>query len=493
MPAPEPRPAADLGHVKSPALRELLTHLHHERFDQVRNQVRAARGCTNPIRLAGYTETVHARTGRILHSFNTADHATGGLLVACNNRRASRCPSCSRTYAGDTYQLIKAGVAGGKNITAQVATHPRVFATLTAPSFGPVHGTTWRGQPRCRCGTQHPDNAPALGAPLDLARYDYTGAVLFNAHAGLLWGRFTTYLRRYVARLLDLTQKEAAEILRVSFAKVAEFQKRGVVHYHAIIRFDGPEGSTQPPPPKATAAVLTKAVKLAARHATLHVQAEQLGERTLRWGQQIDVRQITPDTGEGRLTAEAVAGYIAKYATKGAEDSGALDRPLHCRDCHGNGQTTTPAGHPAPCPTCDGNGREPLDHLRLPAHVRQMIRTCFDLATIPELAAFKLHKWAHMLGFRGHFSTKSRRYSTTLGALREERRAWRRAHHDDHLVLEDVEQPNDTENLDDVTFVVSDWTFLGLGYTPGEQLIAAQVRHEQAERQRIKSEGELWE
>lgn len=30
-----------------------------------------------------------------------------------------------------------------------------------------------------------------------------------------------------------------------------------------------------------------------------------------------------------------------------------------------------------------------------------------------------------MLGFRGHFSTKSRSYSTTLGALRDARRAWR--------------------------------------------------------------------
>ncbi|MBB5938011.1 replication initiator [Streptomyces zagrosensis] len=39
-----------------------------------------------------------------------------------------------------------------------------------------------------------------------------------------------------------------------------------------------------------------------------------------------------------------------------------------------------------------------------------------------------------MLGFRGYFSTKSRRYSTTRGALRDARRAWHteqaRAHAD---------------------------------------------------------------
>jgi len=36
-----------------------------------------------------------------------------------------------------------------------------------------------------------------------------------------------------------------------------------------------------------------------------------------------------------------------------------------------------------------------------------------------------LGRWVHMLGFRGHFVTKSRRYSTTLGELRATRAAYR--------------------------------------------------------------------
>jgi hypothetical protein len=36
--------------------------------------------------------------------------------------------------------------------------------------------------------------------------------------------------------------------------------------------------------------------------------------RLARWGAQLDVRQIR-QTGPGELSAEAVAGYIAKYAT----------------------------------------------------------------------------------------------------------------------------------------------------------------------------------
>ena len=37
-----------------------------------------------------------------------------------------------------------------------------------------------------------------------------------------------------------------------------------------------------------------------------------------------------------------------------------------------------------------------------------------------------LRRWAHMLGYRGHFATKSRRYSTTMRALRAARRDWQR-------------------------------------------------------------------
>lgn len=56
---------------------------------------------------------------------------------------------------------------------------------LTAPSFGPVHNRPDRGT--CRCGTRHSEDDPALGTALDPASYDYSGAVLFNNHAGELW------------------------------------------------------------------------------------------------------------------------------------------------------------------------------------------------------------------------------------------------------------------------------------------------------------------
>jgi DNA-binding HxlR family transcriptional regulator len=61
-----------------------------------------------------------------------------------------------------------------------------------------------------------------------------------------------------------MTQKELRERVRVSFAKVAEYQ---IVHFHAVIRLDGPNGPDTPPPPWATADLLARAVILAAGNA----------------------------------------------------------------------------------------------------------------------------------------------------------------------------------------------------------------------------------
>jgi hypothetical protein len=69
-----------------------------------------------------------------------------------------------------------------------------------------------------------------------------------------------------------------------------------------------------------------------------------------------------------------------------------------------------------------------------------------------------------MLGFRGHFSTKSRRYSTTLGALRDARAEYRRAQ-------AATAAPQDGET----TLVLAHWVFAGTGLSTGEQWLAASL------------------
>ncbi|MGY5123503.1 replication initiator [Streptomyces nigrescens] len=480
----------DLRHVKSLAVRDLIELANLDDFDRVNEQVRQVAGCTRPVNLVGQTTTLDATTRTVLRSYSTTDEPTGRLLTTCGNRRASRCPSCSRVYAADTYHLIKAGLSGGKSVPEAVRTHPRVFATLTAPSFGPVHNIP--GNRRCACGTQHDKGAPELGTPLRPSTYDYTGAVLWNAHAGALWARTTTYIRRALAAYLKMTQKALTAALRISFAKVAEYQQRGLVHFHAVIRLDGPEGSTEPPPSWATVGALTAAIKYATykepdeeftkdMRACLTVASDHTGDREIRWGDHVDVREITA-LGDGELTDQAVAGYVAKYATKSAEDSGTVDRSLICAPCGGRGYLRGPDGFRDLCADCDGTGQaEPLPNLRVQRHVRQLIRTAWALGHLPEFADLKLWKWAHMLGFRGHFSTKSRRYSTTLGALRDVRKAWRTAQ-------AHTDAGQDTAEEDTTLITESSWAYLASGYRPGEELLAAQTRHEIKQERRFRHE-----
>jgi hypothetical protein len=68
-----------------------------------------------------------------------------------------------------------------------------------------------------------------------------------------------------------------------------------------------------------------------------------------------------------------------------------------------------------------------------------------------------------MLGFRGHFSTKSRRYSTTLGALRDARAEWRRA------------QAMAGRPATDTTYVLAHWVFAGTGLSATDAWLAASV------------------
>ncbi|MFH8756257.1 replication initiator protein RepSA [Streptomyces atroolivaceus] len=423
-------------------LGDLLRVASAPEFHRWEDQIRRTGGCSDPIHLTGWTLTKDKTTGETLHHYSTETEPGGRLRLACGNRRASRCPSCAWTYAGDTYHLIRAGLAGDdrRDVPATVRDHPRVFATLTAPSFGPVHNRPERGT--CRCGSRHSADAPELGTALDPEAYDYAGSVLFNNHAGDLWMRFTTRLRREIAARAGLTQVELKESARLSYGKVAEFQKRGAIHFHSVMRIDGPDGPGTPPPSWATVDLLTDSIRAAARHSYTSVSAPAADDqpaRTFRWGTQLDVRPVVAFGDGSDVTEQAVASYVAKYATKAAENTGTLDRRI-------------------------GELSE-LDRHGVPDHARRLIAACHLLDPLyPER---RLRAWAHMLGFRGHFSSKSRRYSTTLGELRQARADFRAAQERQSLGLED--------RVPDTVLILDDWQYAGHGHSPGESVLAATI------------------
>ncbi|MGW5114820.1 replication initiator [Streptomyces noursei] len=416
-------------------------------------QVTATGGCAHPIHLTGSTTTRDAGTGEILHHYDTAHEPGERLLVRCRNRRATVCAPCSRLHAGDTFHLIRAGLLGGKNVPTDVRDHPRLFVTLTAPSFGAMHRTTTDGE-RCRprrnagrcehgrhlgCPAIHDVTDPLAGQPLCLACYDYPAHVLWHAHAGRLWKAFTDNLYNHLAARTGRTRTGLRRAVRISYAKVAEYQKRAAVHVHAVVRLDGANGPGDPPPAWASAGDLTAAVRTAAAAVHLHPPYSRgLGEHELRWGTQLDVRPLRAFGGCEGLADDAVAAYVAKYVTKGAADTAiGLDHPI-----------TSP---------------DDIATARLSAHVQALIHTCWRLGGLPELEPLRLRAWAHTLGYRGHILTKSCAYSTTYTALRAER-----AEHEGAISRAGV-----PDVADAVTS--TQWRYVGSGHTPGAALIAAGI------------------
>ncbi|HVX20166.1 MAG TPA: replication initiator [Acidimicrobiales bacterium] len=359
--------------------------------------------CRRPVRLRGAVVS-NGGGGRRL-AFTSGALPDGVVLKACGSRRETRCPACATVYRDDARHLVRAGLLGGKGVEESVALHPAVFLTLTAPSFGPVHsardGQTCqpRTTGRCHhgrpvgCHVRHGYEDEIVGAPLCPDCYGYDGAVLHNAATSELWRRTTIYVLRHLAAVLGITQKETRRRVRLSFCRVAELQRRGLVHLHAVVRADHPDSELPDEKlPDVSADQLSLACIRAARAVTV---SHPLG--VARWGGQLDV-QVLDREGD---RARKVAAYVAKYATKSSDDVGALDRPIA--------------------------SEADLAERDLSPHLRRMVTTAWRLGGDPGFAAFNLRQHAHTLGYGGHFLTKSRRYSTTFAALRGARADWQAA------------------------------------------------------------------
>lgn len=452
--------------------------------------------CVNPIQLVG-----------------TDDYGRKRIVwVRCNNRRAAVCPSCSDLYARDTWHLVAAGTTGGRhNMSPAVADRPQVFATLTAPSFGPVHGSTGSvcrdhrtmgGYKRCPhgkplwCSTIHDRTDSTVGQPLCAECYDYLGHVLFTWHLPELWRRFTIALPRNLAKHLKAAGIAPGSV-KASFVKVVEMQGRAIPHIHALIRLDPPEGhastatdgsrdhndygpaatcgggelrsATGPAwEPPISAAELATLIQQAARAVTLNVQhpetnrqrdnpntSDHTGMLVVRFGTQIDAQPLRTqdrtfptesesDVGMRGPSPRRIAGYLAKYVTKSLHDFGVAARRLSA---------------------------EAIADLDVTDHVRAILTTIANLADqahnvgINDLAG--IGRRLHTLGYRGHITTKSRRYSVTMGALRAIRATWTRQQVAKDCALQHYSPANPTEERDDTW-----WAFDRAGHaTPGDRTL----------------------
>ena len=417
--------------------------------------------CANPIQASAY----HPDQGKRV-----------AVMIRCGNRRASVCPSCSDIYAADTWQLIHAGTAGGHHgMPTTIGDRPQVFTTLTAPSFGAMHtsrprpgrpggpchpakpGKTYcpHGNPLC-CNTIHQPGDREVGEPLCPECYDYTGHALFNWHAPELWRRLTIALRRTLSRHLRHIGVDP-DTMRVSFVKVAEYQRRAIIHYHALIRLDPTNGSqdtTDNSGSEVSAAQLAALVRQAACQVRLAVSTHTATadpdtaclDRVLRFGAQIDTQPLTvaADTAEPASgLARRVAAYLAKYTTKSVAEFGIAARRI---------------------------SPQAIAELDLPAHTRRILTALTRLATLPGNTA--MLAWLHTLGYRGHITTKSRRYSTTMTALRAVRHHWRQRHSDQAEHVGHQNTPYEEQHQLSAASELTNWRIQSAGLrNDGERLL----------------------
>jgi hypothetical protein len=252
-----------------------------------------------------------------------------------------------------------------------------------------------------------------------------------------------------------MAQTRVGELVRVAYAKIAEYQRRGLVHLHIVARLDRAmpdyrSGELRPPDRRFTGELLEHAIRDTVAEVSAPI-ADELGGGRIRWGRELDVRQL--DHQERR----EVAGYLAKYATRSTELAGGV---LHRVAEH------------------------QLDDLPVRAHVHAYMREAFTLAADSANADRRFGATAHAFGYGGHCLTKSRRYSTTFKALREARER----HVREQLLVRSTDVAQ--RALAAVTERIATFRYVGQGHvTAGDALLATAAAARAREHRRLAREG----
>src|SRR4030095_3065935 len=111
---------ARVGELLPGVLAEVVDRAGHG-YDRWAELVAQAGYCHHPIRLVGRVEHADRQTGEVRQVYDSDREPDGVLLKACGPRRESRCPSCAATYRADAYQLLAAGLKGGKGVPERSA------------------------------------------------------------------------------------------------------------------------------------------------------------------------------------------------------------------------------------------------------------------------------------------------------------------------------------------------------------------------------------
>jgi len=220
------------------------------------------------------------------HPVEIRDDAGRVWFRRCMSREAASCPACSRLTVDDWSAIARSGVFD----PPVGADHRWYFLTLTAPGFGPVHYVPRGHQERrrCACGRHHTDHDAGLrGSPVHPDTYDYDGQVKWNRDSGRLWDRTHKRLRTLMPGM--------------SYFAVREWQTRGVIHLHVIVRVPA-EHAVSP------AHILTEC--------RVAQTMSPIDGHQSWWGDQLDCQVRSGDPKDAARTI----GYIAKMISYSIKD-----------------------------------------------------------------------------------------------------------------------------------------------------------------------------
>jgi hypothetical protein len=202
-----------------------------------------------------------------------------------------------------------------------------------------------------------------------------------------LWNNTIQLVRRLLASEGGVGQPNLRDVAQLQYLKVAEVQRRGLAHFHCVLRLDGPESIDAEPPSWSSTELLERVVRTSIERAS----TPELNGRTIRWGRIYDIQDLAQREEE----AAKVAAYVAKYAAKTTDGSKELARQFR--------------------------SRRQIVSLVDDLHFRRLALTAWDLGGEAKFDSMRLREHAHTFGFTGQLITKSRAFSTTFAALRNAR------------------------------------------------------------------------
>jgi hypothetical protein len=336
------------------------------------------------------------------------DTATGvvsdpeAFRKACGSRLADRCPSCSEVYRRDLMTLIGEGLQQEVDRGVTMS-----FLTFTAPGaevFGQTHtrptkdrndGTTYAYP--CPCGVRHFEHAPVLGTPIDPSTYDYAAAANWNANAS----RLLAVTMQRLSRMTYPNSPRTSGVQRqLQWVRVAEFQRRGLVHFHVIVR----------------GRVKQEHLEAVVRGAGTPGKPDYIKPTTSRgigWGTQCDLRRVAKGAKHG------VGFYLLKvigYATKNAGGGGAgLDG--HERQMATAGAESCSCDHALTC----NDGPTSMTVTVLDDEGKPTTVTVANLSKRHHDRCVRHRLARRGWGFRGHIFAASHRWGVTLKEIRARR------------------------------------------------------------------------